>query len=100
MTYEAGLLLPYGRPVSAHPHHYRTLGEGRPTIPKPNGAEAKISASPDSAVKNRRLPALVRQIPLLHGAQTRLVQNAAIAGHTPGALSRLGTQRIQGHCAA
>ena len=48
----------------------------------------------------QRPPALVWKIHLLHRAQTRLVQNAAIAGHTPGTLSRLGTQRIQGQCAA
>src|SRR5215469_4214780 len=48
----------------------------------------------------QRLPALVWKILLLHGAQTRLVQNAAIAGHTPGTLSCLGTERIQGQCAA
>ena len=33
---------------------------------------------------------LVWKIPLLHGAQTLLVQNAAIAGDAPGTLSRLG----------
>ena len=48
----------------------------------------------------KRLPALVWKIHLLHGAQTRLVQNAAIAGDAPGTLSRLGTERIQGQCAA
>jgi len=48
----------------------------------------------------QRLAALVWQIHLLHGAQTRLVQNAAIAGDPPGTLSRLGTERIQGQCAA
>ena len=32
-------------------------GEGRLTTPKPDGAEVKISASPDSALKNGRLPA-------------------------------------------
>lgn len=47
-----------------------------------------------------RLPALVWKIHLLHGAQTRLVQNAAIAGDAPGTLSRLGTERVQGQCAA
>jgi hypothetical protein len=30
----------------------------------------------------------------------RLVQNAAITGDAPGTLSRLGTERIQGQCAA
>src|SRR5260370_29365017 len=48
----------------------------------------------------QRLPALVWKIHLLHGAQTRLVQNAAITGDAPGTLSRLGTERIQGQCAA
>src|SRR5215813_12944057 len=48
----------------------------------------------------QRLSALVWKIPLLHGAQTRLVQNAAIAGDAPRTLSRLGTERIQGQCAA
>src|ERR1700739_4024202 len=48
----------------------------------------------------QRLPALVWKIHLLHGAQTRLVQNAAIAGDAPGTLSRLGAERIQGPCAA
>src|SRR5438309_3269398 len=48
----------------------------------------------------QRLPALVWKIHLLHGAQTRLVQNAAIAGDTPRTLSRLGTERIQGQCTA
>src|SRR5205807_7325505 len=43
---------------------------------------------------------LVWKIHLLHGAQTRLVQNAAITGDAPGTLSRLGTERIQGQCAA
>src|SRR5215472_14466828 len=62
--------------------------------------KSKISASPESPLNNRRLPALVWKIHLLHGAQTRLVQNAAIAGHAPGTLSRLSTERIQGHCAA
>ena len=46
-----------------------------------------------------RLPALVWEIHLLHRAQTRLIQNAAIAGDTPRTLSRLGTDRIQGRCA-
>src|SRR6516225_1101721 len=55
---------------------------------------------PRSALKNGRLPALVWKIHLLHGAQTRLVQNAAIAGDAPGTLSRLGTERIQGQCPA
>src|SRR6202035_5015240 len=54
---------------------------------------------PDSRFR-QRLPALVWKIRLLHGAQTRLVQNAAIAGDAPGTLSRLGTERIQGQCAA
>src|SRR5713226_5132362 len=45
-------------------------------------------------------PALIWKIHLLHGAQTRLVQNAAITGDAPGTLSRLGTERIQGQCAA
>src|ERR1700726_1212366 len=45
-------------------------------------------------------PALVWKIHLLHGAQTRLVQNAAITGDAPGTLSRLGTERIQGQRAA
>ena len=40
------------------------------------------------------------KIHLLHGAQTRLVQNAAIAGDAPGTLSRLGTEPIQGQCAS
>src|SRR5215470_12050459 len=57
-------------------------------------------ASPEAAFKNRRLPALVLKILLLHRAQTRLVENAAIAGDAPGALSRLGAERIQGQCAA
>src|SRR6202035_3392394 len=48
----------------------------------------------------QRLPALVWKIHLLHGAQTRLVQNAAITGDAPGTLSRLGTERIQGQRAA
>ena len=48
----------------------------------------------------QRLPALVWKIRLLHGAQTRLVQNAVIAGDAPRTLSRLGTERIQGQCAA
>ena len=48
----------------------------------------------------QRLPALVWKIHLLHGAQTRLVQNAAITGDAPRTLSRLGTERIQGQCAA
>src|SRR5882672_6813210 len=48
----------------------------------------------------QRLPALVWKIHLLHGAQTRLVQNAAITGDAPGTLSRLGTEHIQGQCAA
>ena len=48
----------------------------------------------------QRLPALVWKIHLLHGAQTRLVQDAAITGDAPGTLSRLGTERIQGQCAA
>ncbi len=30
----------------------------------------------------------------------RLVQNAAVTGDAPGPLSRLGTERIQGQCAA
>src|SRR3982074_2981755 len=47
----------------------------------------------------RHLP-LVWKILLLHGAQTRLVENAAITGDAPGTLSRLATQRIQGQCAA
>src|SRR5205823_13101223 len=46
------------------------------------------------------LPASVWKVLLLHGAQTRLVQNAAITGDAPGTLSRLGTERIQGQCAA
>src|SRR5437773_7335468 len=50
--------------------------------------------------RGQRLPALVWKIHLLHGAQTRLVQNAAITGGAPGTLSRLGTERIQGQCAA
>src|SRR5207244_9669651 len=45
-------------------------------------------------------PALIWKIHLLHGAQTRLVQNAAITGDAPGTLSRLGTERIQGQRAA
>src|SRR5205814_6714291 len=48
----------------------------------------------------QRLPASVWKIHLLHGAQTRLVQNAAITGDAPGTLSRLGTERIQGQCTA
>src|SRR5204863_7275705 len=44
--------------------------------------------------------ALVWKILLLHGAQTRLVQNATITGDAPGALSRLGTERIHGQCAS
>src|SRR4051794_40128891 len=52
------------------------------------------------AVGGQRLPALVWKIHLLHGAQTRLVQNAAITGDAPGALSRLATERIQSQCAA
>ena len=47
-----------------------------------------------------RLPALVWKIHRLHGAQTWLVQNAAITGDAPGALSRLGADRIQRQCAA
>ena len=43
----------------------------------------------------QRLPDLVWKIHLLHGAQTRRVQNAAITGDAPGTLSRLGTERIQ-----
>src|SRR6516164_5356390 len=48
----------------------------------------------------QRLPGLVWKIHLLHGAQTRLVQNAAITGDAPGTLSRPGTECIQGQCAA
>jgi peptidoglycan/xylan/chitin deacetylase (PgdA/CDA1 family) len=44
--------------------------------------------------------ALVWKIHLLHGAQTWLVQNAAITGDAPGTLSCLGAERIQGQCAA
>src|SRR6202040_3348 len=54
---------------------------------------------PDSRFR-QRLPALVWKIYVLHGAQARLVQNAAIAGDAPGTLGRLGTERIQGQCAA
>src|SRR3954464_494334 len=53
-----------------------------------------------SEIPRQRLPALVWKIHLLHGAQTRLVQNAAITGDAPGTLSRLGTERTQGQCAA
>src|ERR1700756_2920762 len=42
----------------------------------------------------------VWKIHLLHGAQTRLVQNAAITGAAPGTLSPLGTERIERQCAA
>src|SRR5215472_910444 len=66
------------------------------TTPKTGRRRSQEGISPQ---KNRRLPALVWKIHLLHRAQTRLVQNAAIAGHTPGALSRLGAERIQGQCA-
>jgi hypothetical protein len=59
------------------------------------GLRAKISQEP-----GQRLPGLIWKIPLLHGTQTRLVQNAAITGDTPGTLSRLGTERIQRQCAA
>lgn len=45
-----------------------------------------MPASPESALKNARLPALVRKILLLHGAQARLVEDAAVAGDAPGAL--------------
>src|SRR6267378_5968522 len=48
----------------------------------------------------QRLPALVWKVHLLHGAQTRLVQNAAVTGDAPRTLSRLGTERIQGQRAA
>jgi hypothetical protein len=48
----------------------------------------------------QRLPALVWKIHLLHGAQARLIQNAAITGDAPRTLSRLRTERIQGQCAA
>src|SRR5437870_5056043 len=61
------------------------------TVPR----NAKLTVPP-----GQRLPALVWKIHLLHGAQARLVQNAAIAGNAPRTLSRLGTERIQGPCAA
>jgi hypothetical protein len=32
--------------VSAHPLHYRMLGEGRPNIPKPDGAEVITGIGP------------------------------------------------------
>ena len=59
------------------------------------GLRAKISQEPA-----QRLPALVWKIHLLHGAQTLLVQNAAIAGDAPGTLSRLSAERIQRQGAA
>src|SRR5215472_16621836 len=101
--YVVGLgLLPDGRsvPVGNRSCVLKTSGPSAPTEPKPDGADVEISASPESVPKNGRLPALVWKIHLLHGAQTRLVQNAAITGDAPGTLSRLGTERIQGQCAA
>src|SRR5215213_9318572 len=65
-----------------------------------NSGRCSLIYGPHAWSPGQRLPTLVWKIPLLHGAQTRLVQNAAIAGHAPGALSRLGTERIQGQCAA
>src|SRR5215472_7441076 len=74
----------------------RAIGTRRP----PRRWSSQDIASPESVLENGRLPALVWKIRLLHGAQTRLVENAAIAGDAPGTLSRLGTERIQGQCAA
>src|SRR5438270_13328119 len=59
-------------------------GEGRLTTPEPDGAE--IGPQEWSS------PALVWKIRLFHGAQTRLVQNATIAGDAPGTPRRLGTE--------
>src|SRR5271166_149439 len=69
----------------------------------PRTTEGVLSPRPlrePPGAPGQRLPALVWKIHLLHGAQTRLVQNAAITGDAPGTLSRLGTERIQGQCAA
>src|ERR1700739_1130462 len=62
------------------------------------GSSRKWACS--GAPPGQRLAVLVWKIHLLHGAQTRLVQNAAVTGDAPGTLSRLGTERIQGQCAA
>src|SRR5438874_13662689 len=81
-----------------------------------NGRSGAICDGPRSGRPDRNTPSadlrtgtkasdfnhlpLVWKILLFHGAQMRLVQNATITGDAPGALSRLGTKRIQGQCAA
>src|SRR5215469_8175108 len=78
------------RAERCHSLHHHRMPAAKQVLP--NGLS--------SSLKNWRFPALVWKIPLLHGAQTRLVEDAAVAGHAPGALSRLGTDRIQGQRAA
>src|SRR5712692_3912755 len=60
----------------------------------------RLTGKDHPSARDSIFPASIWKIHLLHGAQTRLVQNAAITGDAPGTLSRLGTERIQGQCAA
>src|SRR5262249_9770320 len=63
----------------------RAIGTRRP----PRRWSSQDIASPESALKNGRLPALVWKIRLLHGAQTRLREEPAVPRDAPGAPSRL-----------
>src|SRR5260370_36285237 len=59
----------------------------------------RLTGKDHPSARDSIFPALVWKIHLLHGAQTRLVQDAAITGDTPGTLCRPGTGRIPGQSA-
>src|ERR1051326_2614476 len=102
-----------GRPIPLRPAPAAQPQAGRISQLSPSGGPPSPSAQtpdnlPDLNAKSEidrpkslfyrercPRPALAGKILFLHGAQTRLVQDAAIAGYAPAALSRLGTERIE-----
>src|SRR5260370_38727994 len=56
----------------------------------------RLTGKDHPSARDSIFPALIWKIHLLHGAQTRLVQNAAITRDAPGTLSPQGPEGVQG----
>ena len=72
---------------SAHPRDYRMLGEGRPTIPKPDGAEREISALPEIDRQKWSSPSFSvrpKMVPCNINASIRHPRESRGPGRVPG----------------
>jgi len=88
MTLVASLYKQAVTPIVTHDAHgIQQEPQGKQHIPQ--HWRSALYSTPSSS-PGQRLPPLVWEIRLLHGAQTLLFENAAIAGDPPGTLGSLG----------